>query len=198
MHDSPTRSDDSESLRRVDEHEVIVISDSTESPDRISKKTRKLTPENSQDSESYIPHSTRFGLGHSSRACQVSTTCKILSRTKAVQRDSSAVRKNGNEAHLVHRHIHKHTHKHRHKHKHKHKHRHEHKHGHKKTNNTTELEAYAEHASSATKTRPAGSEIVRKVHSPKLEDMQKEVDELNVLIQQHEETLSRLNRRTES
>ncbi|XP_028403574.1 E3 ubiquitin-protein ligase Topors-like isoform X2 [Dendronephthya gigantea] len=185
--DSPMQS--GESPWRVVGPEVIVITDSTESPDRISKERRNPTPEHSQDNERYILQSKSFGLGHSSQEDQVSTTHEILCKTRAVRGDSGAFREelptqkmNKESKDFVHRHIHKH----------KHKHRHEHKHRRRKTNSN--LKAYPEHTSSATKTRAACSETVRKVHSPKLEDMQKEVEELNVLIQEHEEKLSNLER----
>lgn len=124
----------------------------------------------------------------------------------------------------IHKHVHKHTHKHRHEHKHKyrsklkHKNEHEHKHKrkhkhrdeyeHKRHDVTNDDLSVGEALSCVSRsavdyaTQVGHSEIqtnnVGQVHSPKLEEMRKEIDELNVLIQQHEEQLLSLNRRTES
>ena len=126
----------------------------------------------------------------------------------------------------IHKHVHKHKHKHRHEHKHKRKHKHkskhknehesEHEHRDKREHvfkndpkyklicDGRALSCYSRSFVdiSATQIRPSGSQIqtnnVLQVHSPELDEMRKEIEELNVLIQQHEEQLLNLTRRTES
>ncbi len=126
----------------------------------------------------------------------------------------------------IHKHVHEYTHKHRHEHKHKHRHKHEHrdkrkhKHRHRHQRHLTDpkskpirdddlsvggvLSRVSQSAADiyATPVGHSGSQIqtnnVRQAHSPKLEEMRKEIEELNVLIQQHEEQLLSLARRTES
>ena len=117
----------------------------------------------------------------------------------------------------VHKHRHRHKHKHEHKHKHRHKSKNEHECEYKRERKHRDKQEHKRHGvilisddgvsvggalssysrSSAdihtTLARHSGGEIQTnnavQARSPKLEEMQKEIEELNVLIEQHEKQL---------
>ena len=203
-------------------NEVIEISDSTEDSLRMDDGNRNHEPKNSQDIESDgYDDVSRHG---ESRPDEYQSSLTRRNVSEDLQRNSSTTEgemHTTNIAEHVHRHIHKHVHKHKHRHKHKHKHKRKHKNEHERKRKHSGIREHKRHDVtdvcdgkalsccsrcfvdvSATQIRPSACEIqtnnVVQVHSPKLEEMRKEIEELNVLIQQHEEQLLSLTRRTEN
>lgn len=124
-----------------------------------------------------------------------------------------------------HRHEHKHIHKYKHKHKHKYEHEHTHKRKHKPRDKHEHRRHHVKDPISTSmqsdddggalshlpqsaadvdviQARPSGSEIEQdntgQSHSPSVEEMRAEIEDLNVLIQQHEKQLLSLTKRTKT
>ena len=205
-----------ENLPPVEVNQIVEVDDSTDSSMTMGEESAKTTKTNVLK----IDHKN-LGLGRDENQSSLTyaSPSEAAEKEDSVKRKELQTAKKREEAehihHHIHRHVHKHTHEHSHKHRHKCKYKHKaenkqeykHKHKHKfrrRRISDPKSESMRDDDSSTVgdlpsidipvcSFGPSGSET--QMHSPKLEDMRKEIDELNVLIQQHEDQLSYLTRK---